>query len=321
MLMRAAVIDRTGDPDVFHIAQVTAPHRISAEFLVRVHAAGINPIDTKTRAGGGTSAAIAAFPAVLGHDFSGTVLESPDAAHPIRPGDEVFGMIMSPRFSGSFGEIAAVPSLSVARKPATLGHVEAAAVPIAALTAWRCVTELASAAPGRRVLIHAAAGGVGHFAVQFAHHLGAHVIATSSASHADFVRSLGADEVVDYRRQRFEEVIDPVDAVIDLIGNVHDDTGTRSLGVLKPGGLIVNVPTGSWPSFFDDVARAGVRGTDVKVAPDARVLAKIGALIDEGTVRVHLEEVFNLADMGRAHELVETGHVAGKVAVRIAREE
>lgn len=321
MLMRAAVIDQTGAPGVLHIAQVPAPNRISAEFLVRVHGAGINPIDVKTRAGRGTSSEIVSYPAVLGHDFSGTVLESPYAAHPIRPGDEVYGLIMSPRFSGSFGEIAAVPSLSIARKPASLGHVEAAAVPIAAMTAWDCVVELAEAAPGKRILIHAGAGGVGHFAVQFAHHFGAEVVATCSARNAAFVRELGADQVVDYTSERFEDVVDPVDVVIDLIGNVHDDTGTRSLQVLKPGGLIVNVPTGSWPSFFDDVARAGVRGTDVKVAPDGRLLEKIGALIDDGTIRVEIDEVFNLPDIGRAHEVVETGHVRGKVAVRVAHEE
>jgi NADPH:quinone reductase-like Zn-dependent oxidoreductase len=321
MLMRAAVIDRTGDPGVLHLAHLTAPHRISAEFLVRVHAAGINPIDVKTRSGGGTSSAITSFPAVLGSDFSGTVLESPYAAYPIHPGDEVFGIIPSPRMSGSFGEIAAVPALSVARKPVSLGHAEAAAVPIAAMTAWECVTELAQAQPGQRILIHAGAGGVGHFAVQFAHLAGAHVIATCSAANIPFVRDLGADEVIDYRAQRFEEATEPVDAVIDLIGNVQDETGTRSLRILKPGGLIVNVPTGSWPTFFDDAARAGARATDVKVVPDARVLAQIGSLFDEGKIRVHIEEVFNLPDMARAHEVVETGHVRGKIAVRVAPEE
>jgi len=316
-MMRAAVIDATGDPEVFRIAEVQAPERISAEFLVRVHAAALNPIDVKTRAGRGTSSAIPRFPAVLGHDFSGVVLASPYAAHPIRPGDEVYGMIMSPRFSGSFAEVAAVPSLSVARKPASLDHAEAAAVPLAAMTAWGCVVDLAEAHPGQRMLIHAGAGGVGHFAVQFAHHFGAHVIATGSTRNQEFLRELGADEVVDYTTQRFEQVVEPVDAVIDLIGNVHDDTGSRSLRVLKAGGLIVNVPTGSWPTFFDDAERAGVRGTDYKVPPDSRVLERIGALIDAGSIRVVVDRVFDLSQIAEANRAVESGHTRGKIALSL----
>ncbi|MCX7520747.1 NADP-dependent oxidoreductase [Microbacterium sp. STN6] len=315
--MRAVVIDETGDPSVLRLADVPVPLSVNAEFLIEVHAAALNPIDVKTRAGRGVSAAIENYPAVLGHDFSGVVIKSPYAAHPIQPGDEVFGMVMVPRFSGSFAEVVAVPSLSVARKPASLSHAEAAGVPLAAMTAWGPVVELAEAHEGQRILIHAGSGGVGHFAVQFARHFGAHVVTTASGRNAEFLRGLGASEVIDYTTTRFEDAIEPVDVVIDLIGNVIDDTGSRSLKVLKPGGLIVNVPTGSWPGFFDEAAAAGVRATDYKVAPDARTLETIAGLLSSGEVRVHIEKVYDLADAAAASTALEGGHTRGKIALRV----
>jgi NADPH:quinone reductase and related Zn-dependent oxidoreductases len=316
--MRAAVIDETGGPDVLRLAEVPRPLKVNAEFLVEVHAASINPIDAKTRAGRGVSAAIGRYPAVLGHDFSGVVLESPYAAHPIRPGDEVFGMVMFPRFSGSFAEVVAVPSISVARKPPSLTHVEAAAVPLAAMTAWGPVVDIAQAHEGQRMLIHAGAGGVGHFAVQLAHHFGAQVTATGSTRNQDFLRELGASEVIDYTTTRFEEAVGDVDVVIDLVGNVHDDTGSRSLTVMRPGGLIVNIPTGSWPTFFADAAAAGMRATDYKVAPDARTLETIAALLESGELRVHVDQTFGLADAAAANRALEEGHTRGKIVLRIA---
>lgn len=315
--MKAIVMDEAGDPDVLRLADVPVPLKVNSEFLIEVHAAALNPIDAKTRAGRGVSAAIASYPTVLGHDFSGVVLQSPYEAHPIRPGDEVFGMVMFPRFSGSFAEVVAVPSLSVARKPSTLTHVEAAAVPLAAMTAWGPVVELAQAHEGQRMLIHAGAGGVGHFAVQIANHFGAHVIATGSTRNQDWLRELGASEVVDYTTTRFEDVVSNVDVVIDLVGNVHDDTGSRSLDVMKPGGLIVNIPTGSWPSFFADAAAAGMRATDYKVAPDARTLAVIAELLEMGALRVNVDRVFDLADSAAAMRALEEGHTRGKIALRV----
>jgi len=285
---------------------------------VKVVAASVNPIDAKTRAGRGVFGAIHSFPAVLGHDFSGVVVESPYSAHPIRPGDEVFGMVPVPRSGGSYAEYVSVPALSVVKKPATLSHIEAAAVPLAALTAWGMVVEVAKAHEGQRMLIHAGSGGVGHFAVQFASYFGAHVIATASGSKASWLRSLGAAEVIDYRTTRFEDVVHDADVVIDLVGNVHDDTGTRSLAALRPGGLIVNAPTGSWPGFAEDAANAGVRGTDYKVAPDGNTLAVIARLLEAGNVRVHVDEIFPLDRIAEAHAAIEGGHTRGKIAVKIA---
>lgn len=315
--MRALVIDRPGATDELHLAQVPIPVAVGDELLVRVIAAGINPIDAKTRAGGGSSGAITGFPAVLGLDFSGVVVSSPYEAFGLRPGDAVYGMGRVPRTSGSYAEFVAVTSMSVTRKPATLSHEEAAAVPVAALTAWGMI-ELAEIGPGTRVLIHAGSGGVGHFAVQFARHLGAHVIATGSARNLDFLRQLGADEVIDYSATRFDDVVTDVDAVIDLIGNVHDNTGSRSLGVLRPGGILVNAPTGSWPTMRAEAEAAGIRATGYKVPADARVLDTITALIDSGVVRPHVGQVFELADGAEAHRVLEQGHTRGKIVLRVA---
>ncbi|WP_241992837.1 NADP-dependent oxidoreductase [Cryobacterium frigoriphilum] len=315
--MRALVIDQIGDAGELHLASVPTPSAIFDELTVRVMAASVNPIDAKMRAGKGAASEIAAFPATLGYDFSGVVVTSPYPAFHLQPGDAVYGMTRFPRTAGSFAEYVAVTALSVARKPARLSHVEAAAVPLAALTAWGMVVETAQAADGQRMLIHAGSGGVGHFAVQFAHAHGAHVTATGSTRNLDFLRELGADEVFDYTEGRFEEQLGGFDSVIDLIGNVHDNTGTRSLAVLKPDGLLVNAPTGSWPTMLDDAAAAGVRATGFRVSSDRHTLEKISELLDAGLVRVHVDRVFDLAEGAAAHRQIEQGHTRGKIVLRV----
>jgi NADPH:quinone reductase-like Zn-dependent oxidoreductase len=312
------VIAATGGPGVLTMADVARPTRINAEVLVKIMAAGINPIDAKTRSGGGTSAEIPSYPAILGRDFSGVVIESPFEACAIRPGDEVFGMVSVPRVPGTYAEYVTVPVMSLARKPARLSHTEAGAVPLAALTAWGMVVEVAKAHEGQRMLIHAGAGGVGHFAVQFAAYFGAHVIATGSARNAAWLRELGAAEVIDYTTTRFDEVLTGLDVVIDLIGNLHDSTGTRSLSVLRPGGLIINVPSGSWPTLMEDAAEAGIRATTYKVSDDGSTLAVIARLLDSGDVRVNVDRVFPLESAAAAHEALEEGHTRGKIVLTVS---
>ncbi|RWZ68397.1 NADP-dependent oxidoreductase [Labedella populi] len=316
--MTAAVIEETGPPSVLRTATVPVPRRSGSEFIVRVVAAGVNPIDAKTRAGGGVSAALPGFPAVLGNDFSGVVVRSPYEAHPLQPGTEVYGVVPVPRYSGAYAEYIAVPSLSVARKPPTLSHVEAAGVPVAALAAWGMVVELAKAHDGQRMLIHAGGGGVGHFAVQFAKYFGAHVTATGSTRNLEWLRELGASVAIDYTTTRFDEVVGEVDVVIDLVGNVHDDTGSRSLRVLRRGGLIVNAPTGSWPTVLDEAEAAGVRATTYTVAPDGDTLSTITRLLESGDVKVFVDDVFDLDRVSEAHTLLEDGHTRGKLVVKIA---
>ncbi|HEY1116470.1 MAG TPA: NADP-dependent oxidoreductase, partial [Acidimicrobiales bacterium] len=239
-------------------------------------------------------------------------------SHPFQPGTEVYGMGMVPRIPGAYAEYLTVPAMSVARKPSRLSHVEAAGVPLAALTAWGMVVETAKAHEGQRMLIHAGAGGVGHFAVQFASYFGAHVIATGSARNARWLKELGAAEVLDYAAVRFEEVLDPVDVVIDLIGNVHDDTGSRSLRVLRPGGLVVNGPTGSWPTMGADAAAAGVRATGFRVSPDGSTLAVVSRLLESGDVKVFVDQVFPLEAAADAHRAIESGHTRGKIVLTVA---
>lgn len=317
-LMRAALIDAPGDPEAFRIDEVPLPVTINAEAVVRVHAAGINPIDAKTRSGSGTSAAITGYPAILGNDFSGVVVRAPYESSPFPVGTEVYGMCATPRFGGSYAEYVSVPISHLARKPKTLSHTEAAAVPLAALTAWGMVVETAKAREGQRILIHAGSGGVGHFAVQLAAYFGATVIATTSTQNTGFVKSLGAREVIDYSTTRFEEAVSaPVDVVIDLIGNVHGETGTRSLSVLRPGGLLVNAPTGSWPSVIEDAAEAGVRATRFKVSADGPTLSVLTRLLDAGDLSVSVLREFPFDQVAAAHREIESGHVRGKIVLRV----
>jgi len=316
--MRAIVFDATGGPEVLHVAEVDRPVCVGAEFLVKVVAAGVNPIDAKTRSGAGAAAAITRYPVILGNDFSGIVVQSPYHAHPIKVGDEVYGMTMVPRFDGTYAEYISIPATAIATKPRALSHVEAAAVPLAAMTAWGAVVDVAKAHEGQRILIHAGSGGVGHFAVQFATYFGAYVITTGSTRNSGWLRSLGAREVIDYSTTRFEDVVSDVDVVIDLIGNVLDDTGTRSLGVLKPGGLLVNVPSGSWPTLAEDAAAAGVRATGYKVPADGATLAVISRLLESGDVRVYVDQVFEFEGAVAAHEALETGHTRGKIVITVS---
>lgn len=315
--MRAVVYDGPGDASVLRIAQVPRVLRLRDEVLVEVVAAGVNPLDVKTRAGRGVTPGITGYPAVLGLDFSGVVVQAPYAAHPLQPGDEVYGLLPFPRGEGAYAEYVSVPSLAVARKPSSLSHVEAAAVPCAALTAWGMVVEIAKVHEGSRVLVHAGAGGVGHFAVQFAAYFGGQVTATASTENAAWLHSLGAHRVIDHRSERFEDVLDEVDVVIDLIGNVQDGIGSRSLSLLRPGGILVNAPTGSWPTMADEAAAAGVRASGFQVAGNAQTLAVIGRLIDSGDVSVHVSSVHPLEEAAAAHEAVETGRTRGKRVLRV----
>ncbi|WP_243074101.1 NADP-dependent oxidoreductase [Microbacterium sp. SS28] len=317
-LMRAIVVDGAGPASSLREASVPVPRPVLSELLVRVVAAGINPIDAKTRGGAGVSSSIPAYPAVLGYDFSGVVVKSPYEAHAFPPGTEVFGMLSFPRSPGSYAEYAVAPTLSVARKPSSLSHVEAAGVPLAALTAWGLVVETAHAHEGQRILIHAASGGVGHFAVQFAAYFGARVTATGSARNASWLRELGASTVIDYTSSRFEEVAGEFDVVIDLVGNVHAETGTRSLRALRPGGLYVLVPTGSFPGYAEAAAAAGVRATSYKVIPDGGALATVGRLLDSGAVQVYIDRVFDLGEAAAAHTELEEGHTRGKIVLRVS---
>ncbi|WP_069869543.1 NADP-dependent oxidoreductase [Streptomyces malaysiensis] len=313
--MRAVTIREFGGPEVLTAERVARPEPLPTEVLVRVHAAGINPVDWKTRAGQGM-AGLQTLPMILGWDVSGVVEEVGFGVTTLAPGDEVYGMPWFPRAAGAYAEFVTAPSRHFARKPASVGHVEAASLPLAALTAWQALVDTAGVKAGQRVLVHAAAGGVGHLAVQFAKHLGAEVVATAREPRHAWLKELGADEVIDYTRQPFEDVTGDIDVVIDLIGAL-DDTDARSVSVTRPGGLVVAIPGGVSERLATVAAQAGVRTSPFLVEPDATALHTIAGLVDSGAVRAEVERTFALEEAAEAHRLGETNRTRGKLVLTV----
>ncbi|MFD8334485.1 NADP-dependent oxidoreductase [Streptomyces solisilvae] len=313
--MRAVTIREFGGPEVLTAERVARPEPLPTEVLVRVHAAGINPVDWKTRAGQGM-AGLQTLPMILGWDVSGVVEEVGFGVTTLAPGDEVYGMPWFPRAAGAYAEFVTAPSRHFARKPASVGHVEAASLPLAALTAWQALVDTAGVKAGQRVLVHAAAGGVGHLAVQFARHLGAEVVATAREPRHAWLKELGADEVIDYTRQPFEDVTGDIDVVIDLIGAL-DDTDARSVSVTRPGGLVVAIPGGVSERLATVAAQAGVGTSPFLVEPDATALHTIAGLVDSGAVRVEVERTFALEEAAEAHRLGETNRTRGKLVLTV----
>jgi NADPH:quinone reductase-like Zn-dependent oxidoreductase len=316
--MRAVVQHEFGGPEVLRVERVPRPEPLPTEVLVRVQAAGINPVDWKTRGGTGMAGVLGQPPFVLGWDVSGVVEAVGFGVTTLAVGDEVYGMPWFPRAAGGYAEYVTAPARQFARKPATVSHEQAAAVPLAALTAWQALVDTADVRAGQRVLVHAAAGGVGHFAVQFARHLGAHVVATASAGRHAWLKELGADEVIDYTAVRFEDVARDIDVVIDLVGDAHDSTGLRSVNVLRPDGLLVAIPAGVSPELAKAAAEAGIRVTPFLVEPDGPALTRIAGLIDAGEVAIEVERVFPMEQAAQAHALGEHGRTRGKLVLRTA---
>ncbi|ALG06149.1 NADP-dependent oxidoreductase [Kibdelosporangium phytohabitans] len=312
--MRAISQNEFGGPEVLQEVDVPRPEPLPTEVLVRVVSAGVNPVDAKTRAGGGMAGVLGEPPFILGWDVSGVVETVGFGVHTLKPGDEVYGMPWFPRQAGGFAEYVTAPSRHFALKPSTVDHDAAAAVPLAALTAWQILHDAVPIKAGQRVLIHAAAGGVGHFAVQFAKAAGAHVTGTASAGKHDWLREIGADEGIDYRTVRFEDVTGDQDVVVDLIGG---DNAIRSTRVLKPGGIVVAVPGGVSDELATAAGSRGVTAIPFLVEPDGHALAEIARLVDAGQVRVEVEQVFPFDEVRAAHERQESGRAQGKLVVRI----
>ena len=309
--MKAVQFHAYGDPEVLVLEEVAPPQAGSGEVLVRVRAAGVNPLDWKVRAGHVKAWLQHQLPLIPGWDVSGVVEAVGPGVSAFKQGDEVFGMLDFLR-NGAYAEYVVAETQNLALKPGSLDHIQAGAVPLAALTAWQALFEVAALKSGQTVLIHAAAGGVGHFAVQFAKWRGARVTGTASASNAGFLRQLGADAVIDYYSTCFEEEVRGVDVVLDLLGG---DIQRRSWKVLKKGGILVATLGISSP---EEPASHEVRGEGVMVHPDPAQLAQIAALIDAGKVKPFIYEVLPLAQAAKAHELSETGHVRGKIVLQVS---
>lgn len=306
--MKAVRIHSFGGPEVLRLEEVPLPEPKENEVLVHIHAAGVNPVDWKTREGRFGKIPL---PCIMGSDFSGLVEALGPGVTDFRVGEAVFGTVSDE--SGSYAEYALASTSHITEKPPLLDHGRAAALPIAGLTAWQALFDAGGLRGGQKLLIHAAAGGVGAFAVQFARWRGAYIIGTASNQHLDFVRQLGADEVIDYRADRFEDKVREADVVLDTIGG---DTQQRSWSVLKKGGILISIVQ---PPSEAVAAAHGMQGVFLRCDLSKRSeLAQIGDLVARGQVGVYLETTLPLQDARQAQELSQSGHAQGKIVLQMA---
>jgi NADPH:quinone reductase-like Zn-dependent oxidoreductase len=311
--MRAIVQHAFGGPEVLQLGERSRPEPLPTEVRVRVEAAGVNPVDWKTRAGKGAAAQFG-LPLTVGWDVSGVV----DAVGPgvtrFAVGDPVFGMPWFPRPASAYAEFVTGPSRQFAHRPNVLTAVDAGGLSLAGLTAWQCLVDIAHVESGQRVLVHAAAGGVGHLAVQIAKARGAYVIGTASAAKHDLLTELGVDEAVDYRSQKFEQVVEPVDVVYDLIGG---DVSVASLDVLRPDGIMITLPSAAAAAAIEEARGRGLRAVGMLVEPDGDGVAELAALVEAGALRVLVHETFPLERAADAHRLGEEGRTTGKIVLTV----
>src|SRR5947209_4207180 len=332
--MKAVIAEHYGGPEVLQVEDVPVPQVGPNGVLVRVHASSVNPLDWKLRKGLLQPVMDLRFPIILGADFSGVVAEVGKSVTLFKPGDEVYGFKdgrVGKTYRGTYAEYAVLPEKALARKPANLGHEEAAAMPVAAISAWQGLVKHGKIKAGSRVLVHAGAGGVGVFAIQIAKAFGAYVAATAGGRNQDFLRELGADLAINYEHERFEEKISGCDVVLD---NVGKSVWGGSFSVLKPGGRLVSLvaPVPQEPAgklrFFATVASqvAGwaLRGlltgkflTLLMVRPLGGELEKLTALVEAGKVKPVIQKVYPLEEIAEAHRVSEEGHVRGKLVVRV----
>ncbi len=330
--MKAWAHDRYGGPEVLELRELPDPVPGPSEVLVAVHATSVNPVDWKIRVGKQRAINPQRFPAIPGMDVSGEVVALGPGVQGFSVGDAVFSS-PSHRRPGSFAELISIRASELAPKPASLSHAEAASLPLAALTAWDCLVNAAKLKPGERLFVQAGAGGVGSIAIQLGKSLGATVTTTCSEANADFVRSLGADRVIDYRKTAWHEALEPQDVILECLG---PDEVLRALGCLKPGGRVASINSGLGPA----VARWGpwlavlplvfgllrhslagrLRGKRVHHVvrkADGAALAEIGALVQTGAIHPQVGTVLPFDQAPESHRLSETGHVRGKVVVQV----
>lgn len=333
--MRAVRIHEYGGPEVLRLEDVPLPTMRPRDLLIEVHASSVNPVDWKIRSGSQRGAIRLQLPWVLGMDLSGVVLRVGEEVTRFRPGDEVWSTPTHKR-AGTYAELCAIDEAQVALKPTNLSHVEAASVPLVGLTAWDCLVDAARVRAGQKVLVQAGAGGVGTIAIQLAKHLGAYVAATCSARNADFVRDLGADRVVDYKAERFDEVLSGYDVVVESLGGEYQK---RALAVLRRGGHLASI-NGGLPEATEKygpnlgVAMVGLQMLGAKLGsrlrrnvktsivvrrPDGDNLARLTTLFEQGAIRPVVGEIFALDRIADAHRASEAGHARGKIVVAVKR--
>lgn len=311
--MKAIVVHEYGGADAMKLEEVPRPEPKEDQVLIKVIAAGVNPVDAMIRAGMFSKSKKLSSPLIPGGDVAGVVEKTGSAVKKFKAGDPVY-VYISLKNNGGYAEYALATEKETALKPKSISYVEAAAVPIVALTAWQALFDKAKLTAGQTVLIHGGSGGVGTFAIQFAKARGAKVIATASTANQDLLKQLGADVAIDYKTQKFEDVAKDVDVVLDSVGG---DTLKRSYGVLKEGGFIATLVADVDKA---ELEKRGIRGESISVDPDSAELAEIGKLIDEKKVKVIVSQTMPLGDAIKAHQQVETGHTRGKIVLKVAEE-
>ncbi|WP_121357353.1 NADP-dependent oxidoreductase [Flavisolibacter nicotianae] len=313
--MKAIVLTEAGGPENLQMQELPTPQPKEGEVLVKVHAFSINPVDIKTRKGGGLLAGMKeSAPVILGWDISGVVEAVGANVHGFREGDAVFGMVNFPGNGKAYAEYVAAPAAHLALKPAAISHEEAAATTLAALTAWQVLTQQAGLQKGQRVLIHAAAGGVGHFAVQMAKYLGASVTGTASAENKDFLLALGVDQFIDYTKEEVANAVNDADVVLDPLGG---ETTVKSLQTLKPGGTLVSIVGGAKEPVQQQAKEKGVTAKNYLVHSRGEDMARMATLLEDGFLKPTVSHIYTFAQIAEAHRQIETGKTRGKIVVQI----
>jgi NADPH:quinone reductase-like Zn-dependent oxidoreductase len=308
--MKAIRIHEFGGPDVLELENIAIPQPAANEVLIKVYASSVNPVDQKIVAGQASAKFPTKFPLTIGWDVSGVIEKTGHKVHDFNIGDEVYGRPF-PTQNGAFAEYVVIKVSEIALKPKSIDHLQAAAVPLAGLTAWQGLFKYGKLEKGQKVLIHAASGGVGSFAIQFAKWKGAEVIGTASAENLAFIKQLGADEAVDYKNERFEELVQDVDLVFDLIGG---ETQQRSLSVIKNGGRLV---TTVMPEFTDDAKEKNIKLEGFTAQSYPEDLRHIADLIDNGIVSPVVSTILNLEDAQQAEELSAKKSGRGKIVIKV----
>ncbi len=313
--MKAIILKQAGGVENLEVAEVPMPAPKKGEVLIKVNAISINPVDIKTRKGMALYNSLKDNePVILGWDISGEVIEAGQDATQFEIGEEVFGMVNFPGHGKAYAEYVAAPVAHLADKPDQITHQEAAASSLAALTAWQVLMQQAKVRSGERVLMHAAAGGVGHFGVQIAKYLGAYVIGTGSDANYDFVKELGADEYVDYNHERFEEVIQNVDIVFDAVGG---DNPKRSLDIIRGGGLLIAIAGGITDEVKKLAEEKGIKAWAYMVQSNGDDMEQLAELLEAGTIKPYISHEFSFDQIAQAHNQIETGRTRGKIVINV----
>ena len=310
-MMKAIVVHEYGGPEVLKYEDVPRPEPKENEALVRVIAAGVNPVDALIRTGKYAKFFGTTLPLIPGYDIAGIVEKTGAKITKLKAGDSIYAYVL---WGGGYAEYAVATEGEVTAKPKSLNYVEAAAVPLVALTAWQALIDTAKLSAGQTVLIHGGSGGVGTMAIQIAKARGAKVIATASTSNQELLKQLGADVAIDYTKTKFEDVAKDVDVVLDSVGK---DTLARSYGVVRKGGIIATLVAEPDQAELD---KHGIRGAAISVKPNASELAEITKLIEEKKIKPVVSQVLPLTEAVKAQEQAATHHTRGKIVLRVADE-